>query len=193
MSWLLYQLVYNPACLVAPGGAWMGSCIAERGLSRGHYWLLNLGLALPNWSSENHKEFSSSFLKKKIKISQNKDKTKNASIKTPNPLDPTHAAQPMASLNPSPGEGLMLPNLNVDQLSLTTRFLIISLPSNAMSSISPFVIQKALIGIGGEPNSVKILRSGYLPIETLSAIQTKSFLQAKTFLNSPVNIYPHKT
>ncbi|GFS74873.1 hypothetical protein TNCV_1395591 [Trichonephila clavipes] len=31
MSWLLYQLVYNPACLVVPGGAWMGSCIAERG------------------------------------------------------------------------------------------------------------------------------------------------------------------
>ncbi|GFW49990.1 hypothetical protein TNCV_2315721 [Trichonephila clavipes] len=31
MSWLLYQLVYNPACLVVPGGAWMGSCIVERG------------------------------------------------------------------------------------------------------------------------------------------------------------------
>ncbi|GFX24518.1 uncharacterized protein TNCV_2107011 [Trichonephila clavipes] len=31
MSWLLYQLVHNPACLVVPGGAWMGSCIAERG------------------------------------------------------------------------------------------------------------------------------------------------------------------
>ncbi|GFT64937.1 RNA-directed DNA polymerase from mobile element jockey [Trichonephila clavipes] len=31
MSWLLYQLVYNPACLVVPGGAWMGSCIAVRG------------------------------------------------------------------------------------------------------------------------------------------------------------------
>ncbi|GFV13476.1 hypothetical protein TNCV_2849941 [Trichonephila clavipes] len=30
MSWLLYQLVYNPACLVVPGGAWMGSCIAEQ-------------------------------------------------------------------------------------------------------------------------------------------------------------------
>ncbi|GFY07470.1 uncharacterized protein TNCV_5086551 [Trichonephila clavipes] len=62
-----------------------------------------------------------------------------------------------------------------------------------MSSISPFVIQKALIGIGGEPKSVKRLRSGDLLIETLSAIQTKSFLQTKTFLNSPVNIYPHKT
>ncbi|GFX33302.1 uncharacterized protein TNCV_811641 [Trichonephila clavipes] len=99
----------------------------------------------------------------------------------------------MASLNPSPGKGLMLPNLNVDQVSLSTRFLIISLPNNAMSSISLFVIQKALIGIGGEPKSVKRLRSGDLLIETLSAIQTKSFLQTKTFLNPPVNIYPHKT
>ncbi|GFT17211.1 uncharacterized protein TNCV_4739171 [Trichonephila clavipes] len=87
----------------------------------------------------------------------------------------------------------MLPNRNVDQLSLSTRFLIISLPSNAISSISPFVIQKALIGIGGDPKSVKRLRSGDLRIETLSAIQTKSFVPAKTFLNSTVNIYPHKT
>ncbi|GFW50001.1 uncharacterized protein TNCV_2315831 [Trichonephila clavipes] len=62
-----------------------------------------------------------------------------------------------------------------------------------MSSISSFVIQQALIGIGGEPKSVKRLRSGDLLIETLSAVQPKSFLQAKTFLNSPVNIYPHKT
>ncbi|GFU50744.1 hypothetical protein TNCV_241301 [Trichonephila clavipes] len=30
MSWLLDQLVYNLACLVVPGGAWMGSCIADR-------------------------------------------------------------------------------------------------------------------------------------------------------------------
>ncbi|GFW90688.1 uncharacterized protein TNCV_2416851 [Trichonephila clavipes] len=45
--------------------------------------------------------------------------------------------------------------------------------------------------IGGEPKSVKRLRSGDLLIETLSVVQTKSFLQAKTF--SPVNIYPHKT
>ncbi|GFX46059.1 hypothetical protein TNCV_3042491 [Trichonephila clavipes] len=40
--------------------------------------------------------------KKKFKISQNIDTTQNASIKTPNPLTPTHNAQPMASLNPSP-------------------------------------------------------------------------------------------
>ncbi|GFY23698.1 uncharacterized protein TNCV_1629801 [Trichonephila clavipes] len=62
-----------------------------------------------------------------------------------------------------------------------------------MLSKSPFAIQKALIGIGGEPKSVKRLRSGDLLIETLSALQTKSFLLAKTFLNASVTISPHKT
>ncbi|GFU61345.1 uncharacterized protein TNCV_3544731 [Trichonephila clavipes] len=176
MSWLLYQLVYNPACLVVPGGAWMGSCIAERGLSRGHYWLLTLGQALPNWSSENQKGILPPPFqkKKKFKISQNKKKKiQNASFKTPNPPSPTH--------------------LNIEQISLNTRFLIVSLPNNDMSIKSPFAIQKALIGIGGEPKSVKRLRSGHLLIETTSALQTKSFLLAKSFLNSPVNVFPHKS
>ncbi|GFU50703.1 putative RNA-directed DNA polymerase from transposon X-element [Trichonephila clavipes] len=62
-----------------------------------------------------------------------------------------------------------------------------------MSKVSPFAIQKALIGIGGEPKSVKRLRSGDLLIETNSALQTKSFLLAQHFLNSPVTISPHKT
>ncbi|GFX93217.1 uncharacterized protein TNCV_4760961 [Trichonephila clavipes] len=57
---------------------------------------------------------------------------------------------------------------------------------------SPFAIQKALIAIGGEPKSGKRLCSGDLLIETISALQTKSFLLAKTFLNSPVSISPHK-
>ncbi|GFS96129.1 uncharacterized protein TNCV_2709981 [Trichonephila clavipes] len=148
---------------------------------------------MPNWSSENQKGFFSSFLKKKIKISQNKEKTQNASIKTPNPLYPTHDAQPMTSLNTSPGKGLMLPNLNVYQVSLSTGFLNLSLPNNEFSNVSPFVIQKAVIGIGGEPQSVKRLRSGDLLVETNSALQTKSFSLAKSFLNSPVTISPHKT
>ncbi|GFW49924.1 uncharacterized protein TNCV_2315061 [Trichonephila clavipes] len=53
--------------------------------------------------------------------------------------------------------------------------------------------QKALIGIGGEPKSLKRLRSGDLLIETNSALQTKSFLLAKSFLNSPLMIGLHKT
>ncbi|GFS71696.1 uncharacterized protein TNCV_2995001 [Trichonephila clavipes] len=62
-----------------------------------------------------------------------------------------------------------------------------------MSIKSPFAIQKALIGIGGEPKSVKRLRSGDLLIQTTSALQTKSFLLAKSFLNSPVTVSPHKS
>ncbi|GFW87095.1 uncharacterized protein TNCV_5124491 [Trichonephila clavipes] len=62
-----------------------------------------------------------------------------------------------------------------------------------MSKISPFAIQKTLIGIGGEPKSVKRLRFGDLLIETISDLQTKSFLLAKTFFNSPVTVSPHKT
>ncbi|GFU05708.1 uncharacterized protein TNCV_1005021 [Trichonephila clavipes] len=52
---------------------------------------------------------------------------------------------------------------------------------------------KALVGIGGEPKSVKRLRSGDLLIETNSALQTKSFLLAKSFLDCPVSIVPHKS
>ncbi|GFU38164.1 uncharacterized protein TNCV_4328561 [Trichonephila clavipes] len=68
-----------------------------------------------------------------------------------------------------------------------------ALPNNEMVSKSPFAIQKALIGIGGEPKSVKRLRSGDLLIETTSALQTKSFLLAKSFLNSPVTVSPQKS
>ncbi|GFV61716.1 putative RNA-directed DNA polymerase from transposon BS [Trichonephila clavipes] len=62
-----------------------------------------------------------------------------------------------------------------------------------MCTKSPFTINKALIGIGGEPKSTKRLRSGDLLIETVTALQTKSFLLAKTFLNSPILISPHKS
>ncbi|GFX14938.1 uncharacterized protein TNCV_1486791 [Trichonephila clavipes] len=62
-----------------------------------------------------------------------------------------------------------------------------------MSKKSPFAIHKALIGIGGEPKTVKRLRSGDILIETHTALQTKSFLLANTFLDSPVTICPHKS
>ncbi|GFY31881.1 uncharacterized protein TNCV_2620181 [Trichonephila clavipes] len=89
--------------------------------------------------------------------------------------------------------GLVLPTLTVDQIAAHSRFLLISLPNKEMSNKSPFAIHKAILGIGGEPKSIKRLRSGDLLIETISDLQTKSFLLAKTFLNSPVNVSPHKT
>ncbi|GFW95684.1 uncharacterized protein TNCV_19151 [Trichonephila clavipes] len=62
-----------------------------------------------------------------------------------------------------------------------------------MTRKSPFAIQKAIQGIGGDPKSVKKLRSGDLLLETVSALQTKSFLLAKTFLDCPLTASPHKS
>ncbi|GFV53296.1 uncharacterized protein TNCV_1645281 [Trichonephila clavipes] len=62
-----------------------------------------------------------------------------------------------------------------------------------MCTKSPFAINKALIGVIGEPKSVKRLRSGDLLIETLTVLQIKSFLLAKTFLNSPILISTYKS
>ncbi|GFS88522.1 uncharacterized protein TNCV_1461541 [Trichonephila clavipes] len=62
-----------------------------------------------------------------------------------------------------------------------------------MSRKSPFAIQNALKGIGGDPKSVKKLRSGDLLIETVSALQTKSFLSAKIFLDCQLIVTPHRS
>ncbi|GFV50929.1 uncharacterized protein TNCV_2770151 [Trichonephila clavipes] len=94
------------------------------------------------------------------------------------------------------GKCPVLPTLNVDELSKNTRdtrVFLISLPNNDMLNKSPFALHKALLGIGGEPKSIKRLRSGDLLIETISALQTKSFFLAKTFLNSPVTTTPQKS
>ncbi|GFU24087.1 uncharacterized protein TNCV_2006831 [Trichonephila clavipes] len=102
----------------------------------------------------------------------------------------------LALMNPillCQGKGLVLPNPNVDNIAAHTRFLLLSLPDNGMLTKSPFAINKALIGIGGEPKSVKRLRSGDVLIETSSTLQTKSFLLAKSFLDSSGTISPHKT
>ncbi|GFX38221.1 putative RNA-directed DNA polymerase from transposon BS [Trichonephila clavipes] len=91
-------------------------------------------------------------------------------------------------------KGLNLPNLNIDHIAKNSRFLILSLPNNNISKKSPFAIHKALIGIDGEPKSVKRLRSGDLLIKTSSALQTRSrFLLAKSFLDSPLTISSHKS
>ncbi|GFX91297.1 uncharacterized protein TNCV_1247121 [Trichonephila clavipes] len=91
------------------------------------------------------------------------------------------------------GKGLVLPGLTTDDIAKHARFLILSLPNKDMMKKSPFVIHKVLIGIGGEPKSIKRLRSGDLLIETSSAVQTKYFFLAKTCLDSPLTISPHKS
>ncbi|GFX27843.1 uncharacterized protein TNCV_3082671 [Trichonephila clavipes] len=87
-----------------------------------------------------------------------------------------------ALIDPSrlcPVKGLVSPKTNVDEIAANSRFLLISLTNDDMSKKSPFAIHKALIGIGGEPKSVKRFRSGDLLIET--TLQTKSFFLPNFF------------
>ncbi|GFW65873.1 uncharacterized protein TNCV_586991 [Trichonephila clavipes] len=91
------------------------------------------------------------------------------------------------------GKGLISPPTAIDTIATHSRFLILSIPNNEMSRKSPFAIQKVLQGIGGDPKSVKKLRSEDLLIETISALQTKSFLLAKTFIDSNLTVTPHKS
>ncbi|GFU60385.1 uncharacterized protein TNCV_2255921 [Trichonephila clavipes] len=53
-----------------------------------------------------------------------------------------------------PGKGLVLPNHNIDQIATHTRFLLISLPNNDMSELSPFAIHKTLIRIETKTRSL---------------------------------------
>ncbi|GFW23851.1 uncharacterized protein TNCV_945361 [Trichonephila clavipes] len=76
-----------------------------------------------------------------------------------------------------PGKGLVLPNLNIANIAKHSRFFILSVPNNEMSRKSPFIIHKALIGIGGEPKSIKKLRSDDFLIETTSELQTPPLSQ----------------
>ncbi|GFY21429.1 zinc metalloproteinase nas-13 [Trichonephila clavipes] len=80
MSWLLHQLVYNPGCLVAPGGAWMGSCIAERGAFPRPLLVAESRASPAKLVLCNSKGILLLLSQKKFKISQNIDTTQNASI-----------------------------------------------------------------------------------------------------------------
>ncbi|GFW61633.1 uncharacterized protein TNCV_3705681 [Trichonephila clavipes] len=62
-----------------------------------------------------------------------------------------------------------------------------------MLTKSPFALNKFIIGISGEPKSVKRLRSSDPLVKTRSTLQTKPCLLVKSFLDSPVMIGPLKS
>ena len=62
------------------------------------------------------------------------------------------------------------------------RFLVIhSQEERSISSLSPFVIEKVLIGMAGEPKSIKKLRSGDLLVEYTNKKQIENLLRLKSF------------
>ncbi|GFV30713.1 putative RNA-directed DNA polymerase from transposon X-element [Trichonephila clavipes] len=122
-----------------------------------------------------------------------------------NPEEPTYFHKPTRSfhtLDLAICSQSLLPNLNFSvEMDLYNSYhfpVVLSHDYDLRCPSDLFLLPRgllslALIGIGGEPKSVKRLRSGDLLIETTSALQTKSFLLAKSFLNSPVTVSPHKS
>ncbi|GFV30211.1 hypothetical protein TNCV_96881 [Trichonephila clavipes] len=88
-----------------------------------------------------------------------------------------------------PGKGLVLPNLNMDKIAANTRFLLVSLSNDEMSTKSPFAIHKALVEIGGEPHtkSVKRLQSGVemCDLFTASSYQFKTMPEMEDRKTNP--------
>ena len=73
------------------------------------------------------------------------------------------------------------------------RFLVIhSQEERSISSLSPFVIEKVLIGMAGEPRSIeKNIRSGDLLVEYTNKKQIKNLLRLKTFHDLKMQVSLH--
>ena len=72
------------------------------------------------------------------------------------------------------------------------RFLVIhSQEERSILSLSPFVIEKVLIGMAGEPKSIKKLRSGDLLVEYTNKKQIENLLRLKSFHNLKVQVSLH--
>ena len=74
------------------------------------------------------------------------------------------------------------------------RFLIIESPNDgALKALSPFAIQKALVGLAGEPKTVKKLKNGSLLVECLTESHSTCLLKSTIFCNIPINVSPHSS
>ncbi|XP_041377291.1 uncharacterized protein LOC121389706 [Gigantopelta aegis] len=71
------------------------------------------------------------------------------------------------------------------------RFLVISSTDDgALNKLSPFAIQKAIVGLAGEPKSVKKIKNGLL-VECLTEKHSTCLLKSTVFCNVPIKVTPH--
>ena len=74
-------------------------------------------------------------------------------------------------------------------------FLVIK-PTNKEKSfltVSPFAINKALLGIAGEMKTIKKLGNGELMVECGRKSHSDNLLKCKSFINFPVTVSPHRS
>ena len=75
-----------------------------------------------------------------------------------------------------------------------TRFLVIkSMEEKAVTSLSPFIIEKQIESIIGTPKSVKKLKNKTLLVETCRKSQTESLLKFSTFFGLRVSVSEHQS
>ena len=73
------------------------------------------------------------------------------------------------------------------------RFFIIKRNENDFSKTSPFLIQKAIESIVGEPRNIKKLRSGELLIELKTNLQASKLMKCTLLANIPVTVSAHRS
>ena len=72
------------------------------------------------------------------------------------------------------------------------RFLIISSTDDgALKKLSPFAIQKGLVGLAGEPKRVKKIKDGSLLVECRTDSHSKCLLKATSLCNIHIKVTPH--
>ena len=75
------------------------------------------------------------------------------------------------------------------------RFLIIHSTdtNNSLNKLSPFVVNKTIVGLAGEAKTVKKLRSGDLLVEVTRKAHATNLLKTNIFHNIPVLVSPHRS
>ena len=75
------------------------------------------------------------------------------------------------------------------------KFLIIEAKdvNQPISTLSPFIVQKAIQGIAGTPDNITKLRSGQFLVEVSRKSHSDNLLQTTNFVNIPVLVTPHRT
>ena len=72
------------------------------------------------------------------------------------------------------------------------RFLVISSSvDGALGKLSPFAIQKGLVGLAGEPKSVKKLKNGSLLVECTKEKHSTCLLKSTSICNVPITVAAH--
>ena len=75
------------------------------------------------------------------------------------------------------------------------RFMVIQSKdtSRPLASLSPFIVEKTILGLVGKVKSVKKLRSGGILVECERKVHTENILKIKTFSDIPVTSFAHSS